>query len=387
MLSKLKHTLSSRVKRIVLLAVMSSLFLVSLAVYLFLNFYKPAFEIPDFPAIEVGNIPSLNSNDRLRQTVNNGNIKSDFYNILVVGADDSNGNTDTIMVVSLDTKNKTVSMLQIPRDTYTEHASWIKKINSALPYGRAAARTEGKSDNEVFDAGIDYLKSSLWKTFGIAIHCYVYMDLAGFREIVDIVGGVTVDVPFRMKYDDLTPGEVLHIDLMPGVQLLNGDKAEQFMRFRQNNDGTGYRDGDIGRLRAQQQFLASLIKKCMRFNLSQMRQFINTGHKYVRTDLTTLQLAFFAKEFLAIDMSDITIYTAPGEAQSRSVYTPGESKNKNYSYYLIYKEEMLEIVNNHFNAYTQNLTLDNLDLIEFNRVVSGTVNISGNTVDGFENYD
>ena len=159
------------------------------------------------------------------------------------------------------------------------------------------------------------------------------------------------------------------------------------MRFRKNNDGTGYRDGDIGRLKAQQQFLASLIKKCMTFNLSKIIKFIDLGYTYIKTDLTTLNLAFFAKELLMVDTSDITIYTAPGEGQYRSVYTPGEGRNRDYSYYLIYKDEMLEIVNNNFNAYDRNLSAANIGLIEFNRVIAKEADITGNKVDEFNDYD
>ena len=371
-------------KKFLLLAVIL-LFIFLLIIYLFLNFYKPTFEIPDFPALEFDNIPGWNSIDGLQQ--NGGNIKPDFYNVLVVCGDNSNSNTDTIMMVSIDVKNKECNILQIPRDTYTDYASWNKKINSAFPYGTAAARRDGINGAEEFDAGIEYLKNSIWNTFGIAAHCYVYMDLAGFREIVDIVGGVTVDVPINMKYDDNTPGEEIHINLSAGVQHLDGNKAEQFMRFRKNNDGTGYRDGDIGRLKAQQQFLASLIQKCMKLNLSKIIKFIDLGYTYIKTDLTTLNLAFFAKELLAVDTSDITIYTAPGEGQYRSVYTPGEGRNRDYSYYLIYKDEMFEIVNNKFNAYDRNLTSANIGLIEFNRGIAKEADITGNKVDEFNNYD
>ena len=378
-----KNRQALTVGKTIILAVLSLIFIFLLAVYLFLTFYKPTFEIPDLPVLDYGNAPGFELSESPEN--NKNNIKSDFYNILVVCGDNSNSNTDTIMVVSLDVKNKECSMLQIPRDTYTDHASWNKKINSAFPYGTAVARRDGKKGDEVFKAGIDALKNALWRTFGIAVHCYAYMDLDGFSEIVDIVGGVTVDVPFNMKYDDWTRGEELHINLSAGAQLLDGDKAEQYMRFRKNNDGTGYREGDVGRLKAQQQFIASLIKKCMKLDISQINKFINTGYKYIKTDLTALNFAFFAKEFLTVDTGDITIYTAFGEDRYMKVYSPNEGKNINLSYYLAYKEEMLELVNGKFNAYNQNLTAANLDLIEFDRKSAAGAGVTGNNIDGF--YD
>ena len=397
MISKARRTPGLAAGKIILLAALTLLFIFLFTVYVFLNFYKPVFEIPEFPALNIGlhnnNISDLNPNPEGElqnliggQNSNDANIKPDFYNILVVCTDDSNGNTDTIMVLNLDIKNKECNMLQIPRDTYTDHASWDKKINSAFPQGRDTAMREGRSGEELFDAGMDSLKNSIRKTFGIAVHCYAYMELAGFRELVDIVGGVTVDVPFNMKYDDPTPGAEIHINLSAGVQLLDGDKAEQFMRFRKNNNGGGYPEGDVGRLKAQHQFIASLVKKCMKLNFSQLSRLTEAGYKYIKTDLKPAHLVFFAKEFIEVGTENITIYTAPGESHYRYTYNPFKKRDDYLSYYLVYKEEMLELANGKFNAYNQDLTAANIDLIEFDRELAKRETI-GNKVDGFDTYD
>jgi LCP family protein required for cell wall assembly len=86
------------------------------------------------------------------------------------------------------------------------------------------------------------------------------VDFDGFVELVDSVDGVDFDVPVRMKYDD--PTQNLHIDLQKGPQHLDGPKAVQFMRFRQNNPGIpgGYPDGDLGRIKAQQAFIKAFAR-------------------------------------------------------------------------------------------------------------------------------
>ena len=77
----------------------------------------------------------------------------------------------------------------------------------------------------------------------------------GFRNVIDALGGVWIDVPQDMKHNDDTPGMELHINLKKGYQLLDGDKAEQFCRFR------GYPTADLGRIEAQQTFLKELFKQ------------------------------------------------------------------------------------------------------------------------------
>jgi LCP family protein required for cell wall assembly len=156
---------------------------------------------------------------------------------------------DTIMLVSLDPDNLTADVISVPRDTFYHTKGrdepYMKKIN-AYYYGNNSVERTQNMINTV---------SALLK---LPIHYYVKIEFDGVIAIVDCIGGVTVDIPFDMDYDD--PEANLHIHFKEGKnQLLNGQQSLEFLRFRMNNDGTRS-DGDIGRIYRQQQFLKTAIK-------------------------------------------------------------------------------------------------------------------------------
>lgn len=129
------------------------------------------------------------------------------YNFVLLGKDVDSGNTDSIIVVSFDIPNRKVGMISIPRDTAVER-TWRKnpKINGAF-YG----------------AGPDVLKEEIEHTFGIPIDYYVLVDLEGFIALVDELGGVELDIPLDMNYDD--PYQNLHIHFTKGVHKVDGQGA------------------------------------------------------------------------------------------------------------------------------------------------------------------
>lgn len=166
---------------------------------------------------------------------------------VVLGTDNDETRTDLILFCEYDKKANTLNVLQIPRDTKIETKSFDKKINSV--YGRGGASA---------------VKEEIEKLLGVYPTNHIVLNFKGFRGLIDAIGGVEFDVPIRMYYTD--PEQGLLIDLKPGRQILNGEKAEMFMRFRQNNDGSGYALGDIGRLSAQRSFYGALIDKLLSLN-------------------------------------------------------------------------------------------------------------------------
>lgn len=166
---------------------------------------------------------------------------------VVLGTDNDETRTDLILFCEYNKKANTLNVLQIPRDTKIETKSFDKKINSVYGRGGAAA-----------------VKEEIEKLLGVYPTNHIVLNFKGFRGLIDAIGGVEFDVPIRMYYTD--PEQGLLIDLKPGRQILNGEKAEMFMRFRQNNDGSGYALGDIGRLSAQRSFYGALIDKLLSLN-------------------------------------------------------------------------------------------------------------------------
>lgn len=153
--------------------------------------------------------------------------------------------TDTIIVVNTNFKTGKINMLSIPRDTRLLVKGSLDKINHAHSYGGVDLAME--TVNDFLDTDIEY---------------YVRVDYRAVEEIVDAIGGVDIFVPRRMEYYD--PTVDFRVDLYKGQQVLNGNQAMQFLRWRTNNDYTlGYVDGDVGRIQTQQYFLKEFIKQTL----------------------------------------------------------------------------------------------------------------------------
>ncbi|MGI5858580.1 MAG: LCP family protein [Tepidanaerobacteraceae bacterium] len=251
-------------------------------------------------------------------------IKGGRQNILLLGMDagtigakeeHNRHRSDTIIVVSLDKKNKDVKILSIPRDTRIKIGGYgIQKINAATAFG-----------------GPDLAVKTVKDFLGVPIHNYVAVKLSSFRNIVDVLGGVEIDIKERMKYTD--PVGNIYIDLHPGQQLLDGDKAEQFVRYRV------YPDADVGRVKAQQQFMEALIDKALRpATILKLPKIIDVVQENVETDIQPLEFASLANFGRQIKQDDIKMYIIPGEGK----YISGTS------YFLPFQNQMNEMIDEIF---------------------------------------
>ena len=170
--------------------------------------------------------------------------KDDFFTILVSGTDDGNGCADTNILVGFDAKNQAITCLSIPRDTGVYIDGKSQKVNAA--YGKG---------------GMTLLADTVSDALGIPVDFTVEVSLEAFVKLVDEIGGVDFYVPLNMNYDD--PYEDLHIHFSKGTQHLNGSDALKVVRFRHNNDGSGYGTEDIGRIGTQQAFLKTVFQKML----------------------------------------------------------------------------------------------------------------------------
>ena len=177
--------------------------------------------------------------------------RQDVYNFLVLGVDRAANLSDVIMVISYDIAKQDIHVLSLPRDTYINVGSSYHKLNAyfSASYNRSASR-----GTERYRDAIESMASFIENSLCIRLDRYICMDTAGFREIIDAIGGVDMDVPFDMDYED--PEQNLYIHLKAGYQHLDGEKAEQFVRYR-----SGYLEGDIGRISAQRLFLTALVRQ------------------------------------------------------------------------------------------------------------------------------
>ena len=184
--------------------------------------------------------------------LSSGERKSaDYFTILVFGADETSGLTDTIMVVSYDVTNQKATVMSIPRDTTVNVRSSYKSINGVY-------NNNGRGED-----GIQALKTQVSKLVGFVPDYYVMIDWELVGQMVDAIGGVYFDVPYHMGYDD--PYQDLHIHFEPGYQYLNGEDAMNLVRWRKNNDGTATPGGggDTSRLDVQHQFLKAVLSQTL----------------------------------------------------------------------------------------------------------------------------
>ena len=235
--------------------------------------------------------------------------------------------TDTIMVASYNPNTQKATLLSIPRDTYTgtnpAKATAYQKINSV--YSRK------RNPQDVLDA--------VNNITGLNLQYYVIVKTEGFIKLVDAIGGVTFNVPIDMDYDDTS--QDLHIHLKAGEQELDGDKAEQLVRFRHNNDGTSYPqeygDNDLGRMRTQRDFIMAVIKQTAKVeNIFKIGEILDVAQENVITNIDFN----VAKDYVpyAVEFNTDNLLTAT---------LPGVSSNKNDAgtwVFLHDKEETAELI-------------------------------------------
>ena len=256
--------------------------------------------------------------------------KADFYTILVSGVDDGNGGSDTNILVAVDAANGYIYGVSIPRDTKAVFNGKSHKINAAYNIGGMKKLAEVVSDQ-----------------LGIPVDYTVLVDLRGFEALVDAIGGVNFTVPVDMDYDD--PVQDLHIHFTRGAQHLSGADALKVVRFRHNNDGTGYGSEDLGRMQTQQNFLKAVAKQTLTVsNLTKVDSFVKIFQKYVETDLSLGNLAWLGREAITIGAENIDFSTLPGDWKSPYIYLD--------------QEETLALVNQYLNPYVEDRTAEDLHI-------------------------
>lgn len=268
---------------------------------------------------------------------------TESVNFLVMGRDKDSWNTDVMMIANFNMREGSISIMQIPRDTYIRTDSVHGRLNAALATVRNSIRAANPkmSYNDLLRNSMSEIVAILEKTLCIQLDGYVHVDLAGFRAIINAIGGVYMNVPYAMDYED--PYQNLTIHLEPGWQLLDGAKSEMFVRFR-----SGYVQADIGRIDAQKIFMTALFKQLKNnLSLSKVPALVEQVFKYVTTDVPLTDIIIYAKELLGVDMEKISMMTLRGTAQ--------QTKTGAW-YYVMNRASALEMVNRYFNVYNTDIT-------------------------------
>lgn len=242
-------------------------------------------------------------------------------NILLLGVD-SNGQdsdpwdgtrTDTIILLNVDPKTKSLNAISIPRDSkvYLPENHGIQKINAAHAIG-----------------GVGMTIKTVEETLGVKVDRYIMVHDAAVKEIVDAIGGIDIYVEKDMRYNDYS-GK-LFINLKKGKNRLDGKQVVGYLRFR--HDAMG----DIGRTQRQQWFLRGLMEAVKKpETIAKLPEIITVANKYIKTNMTFYELSQYASLAKHLDMDKVEVAMLPG----------APNKKGYISYWILDPEKTQEVVN------------------------------------------
>lgn len=253
----------------------------------------------------------------------------DKIDILIMGESgvDDYKLADSIMIASYDPKTQEASLMSIPRDTYVG-----KKNRKTASQNYLASY----KINTVYRSGtkIDEAIERINETTGLELKNYVILNTAALSQLVDAIGGVTFDVPMDMIYDDTTQN--LHINLKAGEQLINGDKAEQLLRFRHNNDGSTYPSEygqqDLGRMRTQREFIMATMKQTLKpQNLLKLKEIVDIIFNNLKTNMDINTVKDYIPYAVKFNAENLKTGMLPGDVEmcnGVSIYVCDQKKAK-----------------------------------------------------------
>ena len=284
------------------------------------------------------------------------------FKVLIMGVSTDQAGvdlSDTIMVASYNPNTQRAVLLSIPRDTYTgknpKRATASDKINAIYNLTKDPTKTlEAVNDllNLPEEDKIEY---------------YLVVKTEALIELVDAIGPIEYYVPTTMDYDD--PTQDLHIQFEEGLQEIDGEEAEELLRFRKNNDGTSfpseYGDNDIGRMRNQREFISAVIDQTITAgNITKLGQILDIAQRNLITNVDFNAV----KDYLpyAVEFSTQNLQTAvlPGttpnlkETNNVSIYVADEEETATLIQSLFYPEEQTETDGNSVNGTNTTNTVD-----------------------------
>ena len=244
-------------------------------------------------------------------------------NVLVMGLDrrpregKAPARTDTMFVLTIDPQTKTAGILGIPRDLWVDipnkddEGYFQERVNAAFVLGEV---------NHYDGGGSSLAVKTVEHTLGININYYVVIDFEGFKEVIDALGGIDVDVPTYLR-DDLyseseLPGDYNPQEFEPGVQHMDGSRALAYSRIRRGSS-------DLDRIQRQQRVIFAVMDKALSLNVLDINNALDLWKKYrdtIDTDINDTQLPGFAalaakippERIVALSLGPATVpYTTP----------------------------------------------------------------------------
>lgn len=249
--------------------------------------------------------------------------ESSRTNVLILGLDGAR--SDTMMIASIENEGNGLDIIAIPRDTYYPRKGFygvgMKKVNAIY---------QDSGYRGVYDAIEDI-------TGGLIIDHYIVLNYRVVEKVVDSVGGVPVNIPRRMVYNDYYSNPPLRIRFEAGEHILNGEDSVKFLRYRQADKGSGalQRNGDIGRIEAQQNFIKSALERVRGIrDVSKIANIVKAVIKDIKTDLSVYKAIKLVSIGIKVE-NNVKFHILPGSTQTKS---------DGLSYFVHNSEETIELI-------------------------------------------
>ena len=263
--------------------------------------------------------------------------------------------TDTIIVASYNPNTQKAVLLSIPRDSFTgtntKRAVASDKINAIYNITRDPMKTV-EAVNELTGLDLQY---------------YAIVQTEALIELVDAIGPIEYYVPTDMNYDDTS--QDLHIHFEEGLQEIDGQEAEELLRFRKNNDGTSfpseYGDNDIGRMRNQREFLTAVVEQTVKLeNITKLGSVLDIASRNLITNLDFNVLKDYLPYAVEFSTENLMTESLPGSV-------PDLSQTNNVSIFVVDEEETEQLIKELF--YPEELTAEE-NMTEENTTDTNTSN-------------
>lgn len=264
--------------------------------------------------------------------------------------------TDTIMIATYNPNSQKAVLVSVPRDSFT--GTNVKKAKAS------------DKINAIYNLTKDPLETveAVNELTGLDLKYYAIVQTEALIELVDALGPIEYNVPIDMDYDD--PTQDLHIHLKAGVQQIDGEKAEQLLRFRKNNNGTTfpaeYGDNDIGRMRNQREFVTSVVQQTAKLeNITKLGSILDIASRNLITNVDFNALKDYLPYAVEFNTENLLTESLPGEV-------PDLSKTNGVSIFVVDKEETKQMIKELF--FPEELTTQ-----DGNTISGNTTNATSNT--------
>ena len=350
-MSEVKETMSRKKKIILTVSIIAAVIAVITAIILILTntriFSGENGKIIDQSGVNVVSTDKNDDEDIPSGNNDNSDRKVKSENFLIVGLDESEQLADVIMLACFDYEKMTVNVLQIPRDTFIENGSSpTKKINGEYSMG----------DKDL--TPINRIISVINDQYELRVDHYATVTISSFRNCVDAIGGVPINLPYQIGNEEL--------GILPaGEQILDGQQSEWLVRHRYT-----YTEGDIGRMKMQRLFLASLFQKIKTIGTEEVVNLVPVLFGEFTTDITVSQAISYAKLAMQVDLENVTMFILPGEGvmyEKQAVWG-------------VHLNETADMLNEYFRPYSDDVPAEMLGIVE----IVHTGNYYENTQDDME---